>query len=150
MGTLQPLAWQNIGTSDTVLNWILEGVPLHVVDPPHKCNLPNRVTGFRAESFVDQEVTNLLLQDRIQPFSAEQAHCILPLTVVSKKGGKLRLVLDCRHLNQAILCPSFKQEGLDFVSSQIRSGDRLLSTDISSGFYHLRIVPSERKFLCFR
>ncbi len=149
MGTLHPLTWRRIGASGTVLNWILEGVPLHIVDPPPKCNLPNCVTGFHAESFVDQEVANLLRQDCICHFPATEAHCILPLTVVSKKGGKLWLVLDCRHLNHAISCPSFKQEGLDFVSSQIRTGDRLLSADISSGFHHLRISLRERKFLCF-
>ncbi len=149
MGTLQPLGWQQIGCTPTVLNWILEGVPLHISQAPQKCRQPNRVSGFAAESFVDQQVTELLHHDRIRHISPHRAHCVLLLTVVQKKQGKFRLVLDCRHLNLSISCPSFKQEGLDSVSTQIHRNNILLSADISSGFHHLQIRPNERKYLCF-
>ncbi len=149
MGTLQPIAWRNIGTSATVLNWILEGVPLHIASIPQVCALPNCVSGAKAHNFVDQQVAELLLQDRIRRIPNKEAHCVLPLLVVAKKGGKLHLVLDCRHLNNNISCPSFKQEGLESVSTQILPGDKLFSSDISSGFHHLRMRPNERKFLCF-
>lgn len=82
MGTLQPLGWKNIGCSATVLNWILEGVPLHLDSVPSPCQLPNHVKGFTAESFVDQQVTELLVHTSYLPTGST---FVLPLSVVHKE-----------------------------------------------------------------
>ncbi len=73
----------------------------------------------------------------------------MPLSVVAKKGKKLRMVLDCRHINEHILCPKFKQEGVDVVADQIQEGDILISVDIKWGFHHLKVRQQDRRFLCF-
>ncbi len=141
--------WQGIGASACILRWITHGFPLHFETIPTKCELPNRVLSRPRESFVDEEVFTLLRRGSIQEIMRRDAHCILPLSVVAKKGRKYRLVLDSHHTNQFIACPSFKQEGVDALAAQIEEQDTLISIDLECGFHHLTLVPLERKYLCF-
>ncbi len=147
---LRASQWIRINASPLVVNWILEGVPLFLSTAPPRCELPNRVFTSQQETFIDQQVCELLLSDSIRRVPRDKAHCVLPLGVCPKKSGKLRLVLDSRHTNSFISCLSFKNEGLDAISSQIQEGDLLVSVDLEKGFHHLRLRPDQRKFLCFK
>ena len=62
---------------------------------------------------------------------------------VPKLNGKLRLVVDCRHVNNSIKCDKFSQEGIEAVANQIQQDDELVSVDLKNGFHH---VPVETKF----
>ena len=48
-------------------------------------------------------------------------------------------MLDCRHVNKEINCPSFSQEGIQAVSDQIEVDDELISVDLESGFHHVPV-----------
>ncbi len=150
MGSLHAQEWINIGASHTVVNWILEGAPLHLHSAPSPCDFSNRVFGVKEKAFVTCEINELLRKDCIREVTKrDDAVCVLPLSVIPKKGNKFRLVLDCRHVNTFIHCPSFKNEGIDSVAQQIQDGDHLLTVDLESGFHHIRINPRHRKYLCF-
>ena len=73
--------------------------------------------------------------------------CVLPLSCVPKKNGKSRLVLDCRHINSCIQCPSFQQEGIPAVEALIQANDELFTVDLKDGFYHIEVHPSFRTYL---
>ncbi len=150
MGTLNACAYIAIGASATVVNWILEGVPIKftsVPEPRKQRNLP--LTPAQA-SFVDEQVQQLLQNNCIQSILKAQAHCILPIGVVPKKKNKLRLILDCRYVNEHMACCPFKQKGIEAVPTQIQQGDLLASIDLESGFHHVTINPFYRRFLCFQ
>ena len=66
-----------------------------------------------------------------------------------KKQSKLRLVLDCRHVNNSIKCPSFSQQGIQSVAKQIQEDDDLISIDLKSGFHHVKIQVQYHKYLGF-
>ncbi len=142
--------WLAVNAHKKIINWILEGVPLFLTSVPSRCELPNRVFSPAQACFVDCEIQQLLQADSIRVVPCERAHCILPISVVAKKGGKFRLVLDSRHTNSWISCPSFKQEGLDVVSTIIEPEDFLISVDLKNGFHHLQVRPDQRRFLCFQ
>ncbi len=72
---------------------------------------------------MDAEIYDSLKCDSIHLVQRKDLHCVLPLSVVPKKGKKFRLILDCQHINSAIVCPSFKQEGMAVVAQQIESDD---------------------------
>ncbi len=150
MGALRPQAWSAIDTPDYILNWICEGVPLFFSSPPDSCCGVNMVLSPVHSQFVDAEIQTLLDRDSIREISERDAVCILPISVVPKKNGKLRLVLESRHINKWIVCPSFKQEGIQSVAAQIQAGDVLISYDIEHGFHHLKLRPDLRKFVCFQ
>ncbi len=142
--------WKRINAHPTVLSWIRHGFPLHLTSEPSPCDLPNRVFTPQQQSFVDQEVAELLQRGSIQRVDRSDAHCILPLSVVACKGKKYRLVLDSRHTNLNISCPAYHNEGVNALASQIESGDFLISIDLQRGFHHLQLCPQERRYLCFR
>ena len=79
-------------------------LPLKSVPPPFHGE--NNKTSFRHEGFV-QGAINELLKGGLVVEVGEPPHCCNPLTV-SEKGGKLRLVIDLRHVNQFIDSKTFK------------------------------------------
>ena len=110
---------KRIGASNTVLDWISQGVPLVFKHEPQRCFLSNRVQGTRQELFVNEEIEKLCRDQAITEVSSNEVHCVLPLRCVPKKQNKLRLVRDCRHVNECIECPTFSQEGIESVANQI-------------------------------
>ncbi len=73
----------------------------------------------------------------------------LPLGVVPKKNGKLRLIHDERYINAHMKVPKFKNEGLDAVADMVESGDLLAKLDLKDSYYHIPIAPASRDYLGF-
>ena len=89
---------------------------------------------------MDNEIEKLVKRGSIKQVD-HPPHCVLPLQCVPKKNSKLRLVLDCRHVNGFIKAPKFRQEGIEAVSTQIQEGDLLISVDLKDGFHHVGMKP---------
>ncbi|GJP73639.1 hypothetical protein CLOP_g4334 [Closterium sp. NIES-67] len=79
---------------------------------------------------------------------AAKLRCISPLNVVEQKD-KCRMILDLRKVNDAIIVPKFKYEGLNRVADLARQGDWMFSIDLKSGYHHVDIHPSCWTFLGF-
>ena len=62
-----------------------------------------------------------------------------PLSVVVNAGGKKRLVLDLRYINQFLPMRKFKYEGLGLIPSVCSSGDFFTTFDLKSGYHHVDI-----------
>ena len=150
MPRLNVNAWCRIGAHETVLKWIDEGVPLHFDTEPAPCYFENRVFGRKEEEFVTSEISKLLNRGAIRQVSKEAIHCVLPLRCMPKKQNKHRLVLDCRHVNQSIICPTFSQEGIQTVTDIIQEGDKIISIDLENGFHHVPVQFCDQKYLGFR
>ena len=149
MHKLNKEAWACIGASPTILSWITKEVPLDFHHTPDPCHLPNRVQDYHQRQFVQQEVESLLQKGSICKVNREDTWCVLPLRCIPKKHKKFRLVLDCRHVNECIECPSFSQEGIQAVADQIQEDDDLISVDLESGFHHLPVKIEFQTFLGF-
>lgn len=101
-------------------------------------------------SFVRTELARLVVVGAVSKIGSRPLFC-LPLGVVPKKNGKLRLIHDLRHLNKFLRRPPhFKMEDLGAVAAQLQEGDQLLSYDLEQGYYHVELHPSIRQFFGFQ
>ena len=110
----QVKSWVNIGTNETVLNWIKNGVTLPFIKDQDHLYARNHFVNKVQKQFITSEIKSLLSRGAISqvdyvPF------CVNPIGCVPKKGNKWRLITDLRQLNQNIKCPYFKNESIDTV-----------------------------------
>jgi len=64
-------------------------------------------------------------------------------------GGKDRLVVDLRLINQFIHSRPFKYQRLSGFLSSLVPGEHLVSRDVTDAFYRIRILPAQRKSFRF-
>ena len=138
-------AYQRIGANDTVLSWILNGIPIPFKDIPNHCYYQNRITSAKQEKFVTAEIDKLVQAGTIAQVNTKP-HCILAIQCVPKKNGKLRLVVDSRPVNQYIKTPKFNQDGISTVAELIQPDDDLASIDLKDGFHHVPILEDHQKY----
>lgn len=131
-----------------VRNWLLEGfrIPFHA--RPLRSALPNYVRP-EDEGFVDEEVARLVKTGAARPCATEP-HNVSPLTCAPKKSGKLRLCIDLRFVNAFVQAPYFKLEDLSTLAPLLQPDDLLATADLSEGYHHLLIHPSDQQYLGFR
>ena len=107
----------------------------------------NRSAEENAE-FVGEEISKLLEKGCVREVS-EVPHVVNPLTVAQNKAGKLRLVLDCRHINPALYQFKFKYENADLARTLFEKGDFIITFDLKSAYHHIRIDPRFQTYLGF-
>lgn len=79
----------------------------------------------------------------------EPTEWVSSLVLTTKKDGKLRLCLDPRKLNKAIMRPHFQFPTLDEIKSDL-SGARFFTTlDANKGFWMLKLSDSASKLCTF-
>lgn len=64
-------------------------------------------------------------------------------------GGKPRLVVDLRRINENIRTRLFKYMRLDSFLTRLAPDDHLVSWDVRDAFYHVRLWPAHRKYFRF-
>lgn len=142
MSCLNAQAYERIGAPKRVIQWIREGVEIPFKEEPSAFELENNVFSTTHEKFVDEEIQKLLLLGYIKK-AVNKPVCVHPLKCVPKKNNKLRLVTNCRKLNELIDTPRFSQEGIQAVSDLIKPNDDLFTVDLKDGFHQ---VPINRRF----
>ncbi|XP_043192549.1 uncharacterized protein LOC122365408 [Amphibalanus amphitrite] len=124
---LRPEAWAGIGASDTVLSWVTEGVPIPLVREPERRVFTNPVFSGAEKTFLDQEISALEERGIIRRVR-DMPHCVSPLKVVPKSGGKFRLICDLRSSWESLLTwsPGARDDLSWWVSSLDSWNGRLL------------------------
>ena len=145
---LSAQGYRRIGAPDHVLDWVVNGVKLPFTREPNHCFYKNRINGFKQSVFVDSQGEKLVNDGAVKEVNYKPK-CILALQCVPKKGGKLRLVLDCRPINNDMKTPKFTQEGVTVVSELIEAEDELITIDLEEGFHHIGVHVSHQKYLGF-
>ena len=139
--------WEHIGASQTVIDWIKNGIPVTFNSEP--CfELPNHKLTPIQSDFVNNELKNLLKWGVIAR-STNKPICVSPLGVVPKKRNKFRLILDLRQLNLHCEIPKFRYEDIGTVLDIIKPHDQFITADLQNGFYHLSIRPTDQKYFGF-
>ena len=110
------------------------------------CFLANNKSARDHPDFVADAIKNLLNGKYIEEQS-EPPHCVNPLSVA--KGKKLRFVLDLRHVNGHLLKQSFRYEDLRSLAQLFEEKFWFFTWDLKSGYHHVVIYVSHRKFLGF-
>ena len=102
-------ARNTLNASEFVLSIIECGYRLPFADYPSPCFLPNNLSPVEHRAFVSQAIKELSANTCMQEHN-KPPFCVNPLTAAV--GKKLRLVIDLRHVNQYLVKPKFKYEGL--------------------------------------
>lgn len=139
--------WQAIGANKAVLEVIKCGykLPFHTI--PVTENLKNNKSALQHVQFVSEEILSLLKKGCITEVS-EKPHVINPLTVAGNKS-KLRLVLDCRHINPHLYKLKFKYEDYTVAKDIFKKGFYVFGFDLKSAYHHIEIFEEHRKYLGF-
>jgi hypothetical protein len=143
-------AWRRITNDRWVIKTLKRGLKLDFVSRPSATKfLPNHRMTANESQFVTSELARLLVVGAVSRCSHRPFLC-LPLGVVPKKNGKLRLIHDLRFLNSRIQRPPrFKLEDLSTVAEQVKEGDEMMTLDLEQGYYHVEIHEQYRKYFGF-
>ena len=141
------LFWEKmLHPSTFVLNILRDGYLLPFTKTPPGFYAENNLSALKHADFVGEAVEKLLSSGFIAELP-EPAYCCNPLTVADK--GKLRLVLDLRHINTYLVLKKFKYEDLKIVAEIFEQHDYFIRFDLTSGYHHIDIHPEHQQFLGF-
>ena len=139
--------WRHIRTSNYLLWTIDQGyrIPLVSCPPPHQAK--NNASSRRQPEFVRRAINELIVTGAVQEVYVPP-RVINPLTV-SGKDGKLRLVLDLRHVNKYVTKQPCKIEGADTLKKFLPSPQYLYGFDLRAGYHHIEIQEDQQQLLGF-
>ena len=139
--------WRDtLNASQFVQSVVQDGYKIPFRSIPETCFLANNKSARDNPDFVSEAIVKLLKGRYIEEQS-EPPYCVNPLSVA--KGKKLRLVLDLRNINGHLLKQSFRYEDLRSLSQLFEQNFWFFTWDLKSGYHHVDIYVSHRKFLGF-
>ena len=140
--------WIEIGANEYIVKVIEKGYMPPLKREPEKVILNNNRSAENNYDFVTKEISKLLAKGCISEVS-DVPHVVNPLTVAENKAGKLRLVLDCRHINPALFQFKYKYENADIARVLFEKGDYMVTFDLKSAYHHIRIDERFQTYLGF-
>lgn len=139
--------WRNtLNASPFVQSIVQDGYKIPFQSIPATCFLANNKSARDHPDFVSEAI-NKLLTGRYIEEQSEPPYCVNPLSVAI--GKKLRLVLDLRNINGHLLQQSFRYEDLRSLALLFDEKFWFFTWDLKSGYHHVDIYVSHRKFLGF-
>ncbi|XP_060077421.1 uncharacterized protein LOC132556975 [Ylistrum balloti] len=139
--------WERIDACPVVLDIIRYGNKLPLYQIPDVIVLGNNKSARDNALFVRNEILSLLEKRCISEVTV-RPRVINPLTVAGNTK-KLRLVLDCRHVNPCLHKFRFRFEDSAVALELLRKGDWLFSFDLKSAYHHIEIFSDHREYLGF-
>ena len=141
--------WHNeLEASGLVLGIIDEGYKL-----PFKKDCPpffakNNLSARQHRKFATEAILKLVKAGCAQEVP-NIPYCCNPLTVADK-DGKLRLVLDLRHVNLYLTIRKFRYENLKTLQAIFKQGFYFATFDLKNGYHHVSINPEYHRYLGFQ
>ncbi|VDI38391.1 Hypothetical predicted protein [Mytilus galloprovincialis] len=137
--------WRNIiGANETVIDIIEHEYKIPFHTEPSEVFLNNNKSFLENSDFVENEILKLIELGCIKEFPCKPK-VVNPLTVANNKN-KLRLVLDCRHINPYLHKFRFKYEDASVASQLFKKGDYCF-TDLRSAYHHVELFESHKTYL---
>ncbi|XP_037828511.1 uncharacterized protein K02A2.6-like [Lucilia sericata] len=112
-----------------------------IVDPPRK--IP-----FKLHDKLKNELKRMTELNVIEPIS-EPTEWVSSIVIVSKPNGSLRICLDPRNLNKAILRPHFPFPNIEDCKSRLGGSKYFSSLDANSGFWMIPLNEKSSKLCTF-
>ena len=145
-------SWTQLTPSYWLNNIIQKGFQIPFTRPPPLSTKiwPTISRSADQEQLLQQEISELLEKQAIEPAPKDTPGFMSPLFVIPKRNGGHRPVFNLRRLNQYIKPNHFKMETLSEVCRIMRPNDFMTSLDLADAFLHLPIHPDHRKYLRFQ
>ena len=94
-------------------------------------------------------ITQLLITYRIVHVEEHDLIVCSPLSVATQPGGKQRLILDLRYVNNHVYKQTIKFEDWRTALQYFESGSFFTKFDLKSGYHHLDIFSEHQPYLGF-
>ena len=141
--------WRNINADLFICNTIETGYKLPFITTPNSAILENNKSALNQSSFVSSEIYNLLANGCIIE-CPNLPLVVNPLSVSQNSVGKLRLILDLRHVNSHLFKFPVKYEGINVLRDYLTANSYCIKFDLKSGYHHLGVFEPHRTFLGFK
>ena len=93
--------WRNIWALDFDISVIEKGYKIPFIEVPPVAYLRNNKSALQHDNFAQQAISELLQSNRIVE-TITTPYVVNPLSVSVQPSGKLRLILDLRHVNNYV------------------------------------------------
>lgn len=120
------------------------------LDPnvPSHIDAPRR-TPIALREKIKNELETMVTQDVIRKIE-EPTEWVNSLTYVTKSDGSLRICLDPRHLNKALIRPVHKMKTLEELNYQFRDAKVFSKLDAKAGYWAVPLDETSQKFTTFQ
>jgi hypothetical protein len=144
-----PQRWDTIGNRKMVeggvrSDWI-DGPPTEAADHTRR----ERYSGVMHDAMV-RAIEEEKARGVLEVVSAAVVWFVMAAFVLIKAGGKVRLILDCRPINEYIRQQSFKMTDWADLKRRLVVGMYGVTLDFSAAFHHLGVNEELRQLLNFR
>lgn len=103
---------------------------------------------FQLRGPLQKELADMEKEDIIQKVE-EPTDWVSPIVITSKKNGQIRLCIDPRKLNEAIMRPHFQFPTLDEIKSDLAQAKYFTTLDANKGFWMLKLSEASSKLTTF-
>ena len=137
-----PNQFDSIGEFPTTHKLIVDpNIPCHI-DPPRRVPIALKDTiKLELDKMVDQKV--------IRPIT-EPTEWVSSLTYVTKQDGSLRVCLDPRRLNQALLRPYHQIPTVEDLNHRFTGMKVFSKLDAKAGYWSAKLDPESKKLTTFQ
>ncbi|XP_041483129.1 uncharacterized protein LOC121429934 [Lytechinus variegatus] len=139
--------WKEIGANSEILSILDKGYVLPFMTLPDDADIRNNRSAIENSSFVEEEIGKLIKKGCVSELK-KKPKVVNPLTVSNNKA-KLRMVLDCRHVNPHLFKQKFKYEDAKAVCDVFEKGDFVFTYDLKSAYHHIEIHDDHKEYLGF-
>ena len=123
-------------------------VQLHIDPNVKPVAQPIRRTPFSLRSKVEEKTQELISVDIIEPADGPTPW-VNPVVVVPKAGGDIRLCIDMRRANKAILRERHPIPTVDEIMQSLNGSKVFSKLDLKWGYHQLELTPESREITTF-
>ena len=123
-------------------------VELHVDPEVPAVAQPVRLTPFSLQEKVKEKIEELVAMNIIEPVEGPTLW-VSPVVVVPKKNDEIRLCVDMRRANEAIIRERYQIPTVDEVLHNLNQSTVFSKLDLKWGYHQLELYPDSRSITTF-
>ena len=113
--------------------------------------MPPRATQYHLEERVEEELQRMIKNDVIEEHPrTEPAPWISAAVVAHKANGRIRITMDSRKVNEAILANNLPIPKQEDIKAKMSGAEVFSKLDFSDSFWQLEIAPESRHLTVFQ
>ncbi|CAM5112724.1 unnamed protein product [Natator depressus] len=102
---------------------------------------------FSVREAVSEELRKLVQKDIIEEIDSSE--WVSPVVVMQKKGGGIRLCVDLREPNKAIVIDSHPLPHIEEVFAELRGAKMFFNLDLQTAYYQVMLHEDSRDLTTF-
>ena len=119
--------------------------------PTARATLTNYTWDHIQEKALEEKISSLVQKEAVVPVRDPQGVVMVsPLFVAPKNGGGWRPIINLRELNQFLIPPHFKMEGLHMLPSVLQTNMHMVKIDLKYAYLTIPVASKFHLLLAFR